>query len=107
MTPSTLFLTLFACGRGPSLTVYAPDEAVAELARGLVSPLGDAEVIVSTSPEDDARRGRRQSLALSGGLDCVECYSLEQSGVGSRSSLVTTASWGCSTPWPRPWSAAG
>lgn len=82
MTPSTLFLTLFACGRGPSLTVYAPDEAAAELARGLVSPLGDAEVIVSTSPEDDARRGRRQSLALSGGLDCVECYSLEQSGGG-------------------------
>ena len=82
MTPSALFLTLFACGRGPSLTVYAPDEAAAELARSVVSPLGDAEVILSTSPEDDARRGRGQTLALLGGLDCVECYSLAQSGAG-------------------------
>ncbi|MBK7756273.1 MAG: hypothetical protein IPI35_07660 [Deltaproteobacteria bacterium] len=82
MTPSALFLTLFACGRGPSLTVYAPDEIAADLARGLIAPLGDAEVNISTSPEDDARRGRGQTLALVGGLDCVECYSLEQSGAG-------------------------
>lgn len=82
MSVSALVLTLLACGRGPSLTVYAPDEASAEIARGVVSPLGDAEVIVSTSPEDDARRGRGQGLALLGDLDCVECYSLSQSGAG-------------------------
>lgn len=82
MSLSALSLILLACGRGPALTVYAPDESSAELARGVVSPLGDAEVLVSASPEDDARRGRGQTLALVGDLDCVECYSLTRDGAG-------------------------
>lgn len=75
-----------ACGdnsRPPGVAILAPPE-LADLVREWAAPLGEGVVVEeSASPVEAAEAGSRGvRIAVAGGLDCAECYEIEELGAG-------------------------